>query len=96
MQDRASPRLGRPKGAKTFEPGPARAFGVAVRERRLEMGLSQESLALLAQVERSHLGKIERGEHIPNLVLIFRLANNLKMPPGELVDRAATLLSEMS
>jgi transcriptional regulator with XRE-family HTH domain len=60
------------------------------------MGLSQESLALLAQVERSHLGKIERGEHIPNLVLIFRLANNLKMPPGELVDRAATLLSEMS
>jgi transcriptional regulator with XRE-family HTH domain len=56
------------------------------------MGLSQESLALLAQVERSHLGKIERGEHIPNLVLIFRLASNHQMPPGELVDRAASLL----
>ncbi len=94
MQDRASPRLGRPKGAKTFEPEPARAFGVAVRERRLEMGLSQESLALLAQVERSHLGKIERGEHMPNLVLIFRLASALEIAPGALVDRAAKLMLE--
>jgi len=58
------------------------------------MGLSQESLALLSQVERSHLGKIERGEHIPNLVLIFRLAHNLKIPPGELVGRAAKLLGD--
>ena len=92
MRERAKPRPGRPKGAKTFDPAPARAFGAAVRTRRLEVGLSQEALALAAQVERSHMGKIERGEHIPNLVMIFRLAQALGVTPGDLVDHAAALV----
>ena len=37
-------------------------FGRAVRAMRLERGLSQEVLAHQAGVERSHMGKIERGE----------------------------------
>ena len=65
-----------------------------MRARRLEIPLSQEALAHAAQVERSHLGKIERGEHMPNLVLIFRLASALSIAPGELVDRAAKLMQD--
>lgn len=92
MQERKKPTPGRPQGAKTFDPAPALAFGAAVRERRLEVGLSQEELAAGAAVERSHMGKIERGEHMPNFVLILRLARALGVTPGKLVDRAVDLL----
>jgi transcriptional regulator with XRE-family HTH domain len=92
MQENKRPTVGRPKGARSFDPAPAVAFGAAVRERRLISGISQEELANLAQVERSHMGKIERGEHMPNFVLILRLANALQISPGALVDKAASLI----
>ncbi len=92
MLEQNKPKRGRPLGAKTFDPAPALAFGAAVREKRFELGLSQEELANQAQVERSHMGKIERGEHLPNLVLILRLAKALSVKPGLLVDRAAEKL----
>ena len=88
MLEPKKPRPGRPKGTKTFDPAPALAFGGAVRKRRFELGLSQEELANAAQIERSHMGKIERGEHLPNLILILRLAKALSIKPGTLVDRA--------
>lgn len=88
MLEPKKPRPGRPKGTKTFDPAPALAFGEAVRKRRFELGLSQEELANAAQIERSHMGKIERGEHLPNLILILRLAKALSIKPGTLVDRA--------
>jgi transcriptional regulator with XRE-family HTH domain len=92
MQEIRKPKRGRPVGAKTFDPAPALAFGETIRGVRLELGLSQEELANSAQVERSHMGKIERGEHLPNLVLILRLAKALSVRPGLLVDRAADKL----
>ena len=92
MQEHKKPTAGRPKGTKSFDPAPAIAFGKAVRERRLQIGISQEELANRAQVERSHMGKIERGEHMPNFVLILRLANALQISPGTLVDSAASLV----
>lgn len=92
MQERKKPTPGRPQGAKTFDPAPALAFGTAVRERRLVVGLSQEELAARATVERSHMGKVERGEHMPNFVLILRLAKALDISPGALVDRAVELI----
>ena len=36
--------------------------------------MSQEALAAAAGVERSHMGKLERGEHLPNLVAFFKIA----------------------
>ena len=83
---------GRPRGAKTFESAPAIAFGSAVRGRRLEQGLSQEELASLAHVERSHMGKIERGEHLPNLVMILRISQALGCKPGSLLDQVVEML----
>jgi transcriptional regulator with XRE-family HTH domain len=92
MQELKKPTAGRPRGTKSFDPAPAIAFGAAVRESRLKVGLSQEELASTAQVERSHMGKIERGEHMPNLVLILRLAKSLAVTPGYLLDRAVELM----
>ena len=73
MQKRTVQR-GRPVGSTTYEPEPALAFGQAVRAARMEQGMAQEELAASAEIERSHMGKIERGEHMPTLALILRIA----------------------
>lgn len=92
MQERLSPKQGRPRGAKTFNPESALAFGAVVRAQRLALGISQEQLANASLVERSHMGKIERGEHMPNLVLILRIAAALRVKPGLLVNEVADQL----
>lgn len=85
MQQKREIQRGRPTGATTFEAVPARAFGEAVRALRLEEGVAQETLAHLAGVERSHMGKIERGEHMPTLAMILRIARALDRSAGELM-----------
>lgn len=76
---------GRPVGATTYDPMPAQAFGAAVRAIRAEEGIAQETLAHLAGIERSHMGKIERGEHLPTLAVILKIARALGRSAGELV-----------
>lgn len=76
MQKRTVQR-GRPAGSTTFDAELAQAFGAAVRALRTERGIAQETLANLAGIERSHMGKIERGEHAPSLAVIFKIAGAL-------------------
>ena len=84
MQERVI-QPGRPKGSLTADPEVAQAFGSAVRSIRTTQGLSQEALAHKAKVERSHMGKIERGTHMPTLALILRLAKALGVSSAELM-----------
>ncbi|MBP7655149.1 MULTISPECIES: helix-turn-helix domain-containing protein [Pseudomonadota] len=84
MQKRTVQR-GRPRGTTTFEREPAAAFGSAVRAARLQMGMAQEQLAAQAMIERSHMGKIERGEHMPTLALILKIARALEMSAADLM-----------
>ena len=84
MQKRTVQR-GRPVGSTTYEPEPALAFGQAVRAARMEQGIAQEELAALAEIERSHMGKIERGEHMPTLALILRIAAALNKSAADLI-----------
>ena len=76
---------GRPVGSTTYEPEPALAFGQAVRAARMEQGMAQEELAASAEIERSHMGKIERGEHMPTLALILRIAVALNRSAADLI-----------
>lgn len=87
-------KRGRPKGTKTFDPRIAKTFGSVVRERRLAAGLAQEQLALLANSDRSFVGKVERGENQPSLILILRLAKALGCGAGELVLDLETRLKK--
>jgi transcriptional regulator with XRE-family HTH domain len=48
--------------------------GASIRARRVAAGLSQEALADAAGVDRSHMGKIERGERNVTLLLLERIA----------------------
>ena len=85
MQAKRGIQRGRPAGATTFEAAPAKAFGAAVRAIRTEEGIAQETLAHLAGIERSHMGKIERGEHVPTLPLILKISMALKISAAELI-----------
>jgi len=86
-------QAGRPRGAKTFEPAPALAFGEAVRAARTERGVAQETLAHLAGVERSHMGKIERGEHMPTVAIVFRISRALGISSAVLMLDAEARLA---
>jgi transcriptional regulator with XRE-family HTH domain len=92
MQKRIVQR-GRPAGATTFDAELAQAFGAAVRALRIERGIAQETLANLAGVERSHMGKIERGEHAPTLAIIFKIADALECSTAVLMTETEKRLS---
>ncbi|MBZ0185434.1 MAG: helix-turn-helix domain-containing protein [Candidatus Obscuribacterales bacterium] len=62
-----------------------RHIGKRIRELREARGLSQEQLATEADVDNSHLGKLERGEGNPTLKLIFRVATALNVEVVELL-----------
>jgi len=65
-----------------------------VREERTDQGVAQETLAHLAGIERSHMGKIERGEHIPTLPLILKIARALKCSSAHLMAAMEAKLAE--
>lgn len=91
MQKRSIQR-GRPTGATTYDAELAQAFGAAVRALRTERGIAQESLAHLAGIERSHMGKVERGEHMP-LAIIFKIAGALECSTAVLMSEAESQLA---
>ena len=57
-------------------------FGQLVRKYRKERNMSQEQLALLCNMDRSYLGRIERGEVNPTLEKIYEIAIALQMHPS--------------
>jgi transcriptional regulator with XRE-family HTH domain len=66
-------------------------FGFAVRERREELGLTQEDLAEKAAIHRTYLSDIERGTRNVSLINIELLARALGVSLSDLfrdVDRA--------
>lgn len=64
--------------------GLLRTFGQRVRERRLELGLSQEGLGAAARLHRTYIGGVERGERNISLVNLVLLARALELDAGEL------------
>ena len=62
------------------------AFGRNLRDLRLTRRLSQEELAFRAQIDRTYMSSIERGEANPTLVVLDRLARALRIPLTELVE----------
>ncbi|MCF8838054.1 helix-turn-helix transcriptional regulator [Xanthomonas campestris pv. campestris] len=91
MQKRTM-KPGRPVGATTYEAEPAIAFGKAVRAARIAREISQEELATLAGIERSHMGKIERGQHMPTLALILRVSIALNDSAANLMTATESIL----
>jgi transcriptional regulator with XRE-family HTH domain len=66
------------------------SFGETVREVRGELGMSQEALALAAELDRSYVGGIERGEHNLTLINVAKVAEALELSPSELLKRSGS------
>jgi ribosome-binding protein aMBF1 (putative translation factor) len=61
-------------------------LGVAIRSARIELGLSQEVLAVDAELDRSYVGGIERGEHNMTLLNLQKIAKALGTKPSKLLQ----------
>lgn len=75
---------------KTDEDGNLKKLGDAIRAARKARGLSQEAFADAAGIDRSHMGKIERGERNLSVLNLVRIAAALNDPPSSIL-RAAGL-----
>ena len=64
------------------------ALGEAIRRIRLSMGISQEKLALLAEVDRSYVGRVERGDNNVAILTLNRLAQALGLSIAQLMQEA--------
>jgi transcriptional regulator with XRE-family HTH domain len=60
-------------------------FGERLRQLREHRGMSQEALAVAAQLHRTHISLIERGKRIVRLDTIERLANALDVKCHDLL-----------
>jgi DNA-binding XRE family transcriptional regulator len=57
-----------------------RAFGTKLRAERDRLNVSQETLAEIATVHRTHLAALERGRREPHLSMLLVLADALEVP----------------
>ena len=61
--------------------------GCVIGRVREQKGLSQEVVSGLADIGRTHLSAIERGERKPTMETFFRIADALQIKPSELVKK---------
>lgn len=64
---------------------PLQLFGLNVKRIRNKHALSQEELAFRAQLHRTYIGGIERGERNVGLLNIIKLANALDTSAEQLM-----------
>jgi transcriptional regulator with XRE-family HTH domain len=51
-----------------------------IRDLRLNLGISQEDLALRAGIDRTFVSKIERSQANPSLKILVRISKELSVP----------------
>lgn len=61
-------------------------FGKRIKEKRKAMGLSQEKLANIAEIDRTYLPEVERGERNISLVVAEKIANALGEKLSKMID----------
>ena len=71
---------------ETREATVKRAFGERLRTIRKDRGLSQESLAMTCELDRTYIGGVERGERNISLVNIHKIADALGVSPSQFLE----------
>jgi transcriptional regulator with XRE-family HTH domain len=62
-----------------------KVVGQNVRRAREAMGLSQEELGDVAELDRTYVSGVERGIRNPTIKVLARLADALKIAPSDLL-----------
>jgi len=66
----------------------AKALGARIRQLRKKKGWTQDEFAVICEIHRSHMGKIERGETNLRLSTLVVIAKNLDVRVEELLTAA--------
>lgn len=61
------------------------ALGQQIRAKRKQKGFSQDRFALAAEVDRSYMGRVERGEANITVEKLYRFAKVLDCSPADLL-----------
>lgn len=69
----------------------AKAIGVRIRTERKNRNLSQDALALACGIDRSYMGRIERGEVNITIEKLYVIADLLACEPFKLLPELADL-----
>ena len=69
-------------------PQTAKALGARIRQLRKKKGWTQDEFAVICDIHRSHMGKIERGETNLRLSTLVVIAKNLDVRVEELLAAA--------
>ena len=64
------------------------AFGSAIRRVRMAKGLSQEAVALAAEMDKGYLGRVERGDSVAALLVMVKIAKALGVTVEQLMGEA--------
>lgn len=80
-------RMSRISGKQDVD-GALRDLGQTVRAARKAAGLSQEALADASGIDRSHMGKIERGERNVTLLNLLKIARAVDVKASDLLASA--------
>lgn len=73
---------------------PEIAFGIVLRKLRKERGLSQETLAFEADIERNYISLLELGRNSVSIKMIFRFALALNVSVTDLMGMVETKVRE--
>ena len=68
-------------------------LGQRIRARRRELDMSQEKLAHEASLDRSYVGRIERGEHNPTFTALIKLCRAMECDLAALTAGLPTMKS---
>lgn len=71
-----------------------RALGVALRERREELQLTQEAVSLRTGVPQRRIWELEAGAGNPTARTLLRLVSGLDLPCSQLIARAERVAAE--
>ncbi|WP_430292799.1 helix-turn-helix domain-containing protein [Pseudomonas sp. B1-22] len=69
----------------------ARALGGRIRAQRKACRISQDALALACSIDRSYMGRIERGEVNITVEKLYRIATELACDPSFLLPQLSEL-----
>ncbi|MBC8649242.1 MULTISPECIES: helix-turn-helix domain-containing protein [Pseudomonadaceae] len=69
----------------------AKALGERIRAQRKVCHISQDALALACSIDRSYMGRIERGEVSITVEKLYRIADQLACDPGYLLPTQSEL-----
>ena len=68
----------------------AAKLGLKIQMLRKAAGLTQGQLGEITEMSASFIGYVERGQQMPSLKMVERIADGLKLPPKALFDFAET------